>query len=585
MSGIRIPRFAWLGLLVLFLTALVICRGPLLQWFFIESEEAATPRSNHHNAHREHSGADKSAPQRVVSHRFSEEQLTALHGGFAATEEIRIALSQDRVDVIPAAVTRVQAGLAVLNGVTLPEPVRAALSAAASSAGDLESADSPTSARRPYAALSQALFGLAEVDPRLQEGWHAFSCPMAEDFPKWFQGRQEIENPYMGQQMLACGSASDWATQMEPTAPPPGADEVAHYTCPMHPSVRQQTPGACPICNMDLTPVTHEDLRTGDILVDSVRRQRIGVRTTAVARRALVRPIRAVGEVAWDESRVHDVTARVDGWVEDLRVTRAGDPVERNATLLRFYSPDLLATQRELLAAPTGGRLAAAARERLRLWGMSSWAIRDMLQRQEPQQRIGIQSPITGVVIDKRVNEGAHVSAGALLYRIADPSRVWVLADVFEQDLSHVTVGQRVVANVSGATGEPIGDVVDYIYPTVSAQTRTARVRVQLDNPEGHLRPGMIANLSFDVDLGEHLAVPTDAVVYTGRRRLVFVDRGEGRLRPVEVTVGARTTDWISVESGLTEGDVVVSSGVFLLAAESRIRSATDYWEANDEAQ
>ncbi len=585
MSGIRIRRLGWFGLFSLFLTVLVVYRGPLLQWFFIESEEVATPPSHHHHAHREHSAADESAPQRVFSHRFSEEHLTALRGGFAATEEIRIALFQDRVDVIPAVVTRVQAGLAVLDGVTLPEPVRATLRAAAASAKNLESADSAVSARRPYAALSRALFGLAEADPRLQEGWHAFSCPMAGDFPKWFQGHQEIENPYMGQQMLACGSASDWASQMEPTAPQPGADEVAHYTCPMHPSVRQQTPGTCPICNMDLTPVTHEDLRTGDVLVDSVRRQRIGVRTTAVARRTLVRPIRAVGEVAWDESRVHDVTARVDGWVEDLRVTRAGDPVQRNATLLRFYSPDLLATQRELLAAPPGGRLATAARERLRLWGMSSWAIRDMQRRQEPRQRIGIQSPITGVVIDKRVNEGAHVSAGALLYRIADPSRVWVLADVFEQDLPHVTVGQRVVVNVSGATGEPIGGVVDYIYPTVSAQTRTARVRVQLDNPEGRLRPGMIANLSFDVDLGEHLAVPTDAVVYTGRRRLVFVDRGEGRLRPVEVTVGARTTDWISVESGLTEGDVVVSSGVFLLAAESRIRSATDYWEANDEAQ
>ena len=585
MSGIRPRRLGWLGLFALLLTVLMVYRGPLLQWFFIESEESATPPSHHHHAHREHSAADESAPQRVFSHRFSEEHLTALRGGFAATEEIRIALFQDRVDVIPAVVTRVQAGLAVLDGVTLPEPVRATLRAAAASAKNLESADSAVSARRPYAALSRALFGLAEADPRLQEGWHAFSCPMAGDFPKWFQGHQEIENPYMGQQMLACGSASDWASQMEPTAPQPGADEVAHYTCPMHPSVRQQTPGTCPICNMDLTPVTHEDLRTGDVLVDSVRRQRIGVRTTAVARRTLVRPIRAVGEVAWDESRVHDVTARVDGWVEDLRVTRAGDPVERNATLLRFYSPDLLATQRELLAAPPGGRLATAARERLRLWGMSSWAIRDMQRRQEPRQRIGIQSPITGVVIDKRVNEGAHVSAGALLYRIADPSRVWVLADVFEQDLPHVTVGQRVVVNVSGATGEPIGGVVDYIYPTVSAQTRTARVRVQLDNPEGRLRPGMIANLSFDVDLGEHLAVPTDAVVYTGRRRLVFVDRGEGRLRPVEVTVGARTTDWISVESGLAEGDVVVSSGVFLLAAESRIRSATDYWEANDEAQ
>ena len=576
MSGIRIRHLAWLGLFGLLLTVLVTYRGPLLQWFFIESEEATISLSH---------PQDDAAPQRVVSHRFSEEQLTTLRGGFAATEEIRIALSQDRVDVIPAAVTRVRAGLAALDGVTLPESIHAALSAAASSAEDLESVDSAPFARRPYAALSQAFFGLAEADQRLQEGWHAFSCPMAEDFPKWFQGHQTIENPYMGQRMLACGSASDWATEMEPTSPPPGADEVAHYTCSMHPSVRQQTSGTCPICNMDLTPVTHEDLRTGDVLVDSVRRQRIGVRTMVVARRALARPIRAVGEVAWDESRVHDVTARVDGWVEELGVTHAGDPVERDATLLRFYSPDLLATQRELLAASTGGRLAVAARERLRLWGMSDWAIRDMQRSQEPRQRIAIKSPIGGVVIDKRVNEGAHVSAGALLYRIADPSRVWVLADVFEQDLPHVTVSQRVVVNVSGATGEPIGGVVDYIYPTVSSQTRTARVRVQLDNPEGRLRPGMIANLSFDVDLGEHLAVPTDAVVYTGRRRLVFVDRGEGRLRPVEVTVGARTTDWISIKSGLTEGDVVVSSGVFLLAAESRIRSATDYWEANDEAQ
>ena len=576
MSGIHTRRLGWLGLFGLLLTVLVIYRGPLLQWFFIESDEATTSLPH---------PQDEVAPQRMVSHRFSEEQLTTLRSGFAATEEIRIALSQDRVDVILAAVTRVRAGLTALDAVSLPEPIRAALSAAASSAGDLENAHSASSARRPYAALSQAFFGLAEADQRLQEGWYAFSCPMVEDFPKWFQGHQTIENPYMGRQMLACGSASDWAMEREPTGLPPRVDEVAHYTCSMHPSVRQQTSGTCPICNMDLTPVTHEDLLTGDVLVDSVRRQRIGVRTMVVARRALARPIRAVGEVAWDESRVHDVTARVDGWVEGLRVTRAGDPVERNATLLRFYSPDLLATQRELLAAPPAGRLATAARERLRLWGMSSWAIRDMQRSQEPRQRIGIQSPITGIVIDKRVNEGAHVSAGALLYRIADPSRVWVLADVFEQDLPHVTVGQRVVVKVSGTTEEPIGGVVDYIYPTVSSQTRTARVRVQLDNPEGRLRPGMIANLNFNADLGEHLAVPTDAVVYTGRRRLVFVDRGEGRLRPVEVTVGARTTDWISIKSGLTEGDVVVSSGVFLLAAESRIRSATDYWEANDEAQ
>ncbi len=586
MSIIRTRHWGWLGLFGLTLTVLVIYRDTLTRCSSIGSpHEITTTKSHTSQAHRGQSRSGEVAPLVVASHRLSEDQLTTLRNCFAATEKIRIALSQDRVDTIPAAVTEIRTGLEALEGVQVPPEIRTALKAAAASSEKLNTADSASSARRPYAALSRALFGLAEADSRLQDGWHAFSCPMAKNFSKWFQGHQNIENPYMGQQMLACGSTSDWASPVESPAPSTSDNEVAHHTCSMHPSVRQKTPGTCPICSMDLTPVTQEDLRTGDTLVDSVRRQRIGVRTETVARRALVRPIRAVGEVAWDESRVYDVTARVDGWVEDLRVARAGDPVERMTTLLRFYSPDLLATQRELLAAPTGSRLAEAARERLRLWGMSSGAIQDMLQQQQPRQQIAIQSPITGVVVDKGVNEGAHVTAGALLYRIADPSKIWVLADIFEQDLAHVTLHQPIEVSLPGTTGQPLTGEVAYIYPTVSSKTRTARVRVELDNPDGRLRPGMFANLSFDVNLGEHLAVPTDAVIYTGPRRLVFVDRGAGKLRPVEVKVGARTANWISITDGLTEGDVVVSAGVFLLAAESRIRTVTDYWEGSDEAQ
>jgi Cu(I)/Ag(I) efflux system membrane fusion protein len=409
---------------------------------------------------------------------------------------------------------------------------------------------------------------------------------MVEGFSKWFQMTEQIENPYMGQRMLACGSESDWATETAATLPVlPSTDEVVHYTCPMHPSVRQLTPGPCPICNMDLTPVTQEDLQTSDVIIDSVRRQRIGVRTQAATMLPLVRSIRSVGEITWDESRVHDVTARVEGWVEDLRITRTGDLVERNETLLRFYSPDLLATQRELLAAPSESRLAETARERLSLWGMSNWEIQDMLSSGQPRQRVSIQSPITGVVIDKRVNEGAHVRSGALLYRIVDPSHVWVEADVFEQDLPHVAVGQRVRVSLPHAPTQQRTGEVAYIYPTLAADARTGRIRIELENTDGALRPGMFANVIFDVALGEHLAVPLDAVIYTGPRRLVFVDRGEGRLRPVEVQVGARADDLIIIEDGLSEGDLVVTSGVFLLAAESRIRSATDYWEANDEAE
>jgi len=362
-------------------------------------------------------------------------------------------------------------------------------------------------------------------------------------------------------------------------------DEVAYFTCPMHPSVRQKTPGTCPICSMDLTPVTEAELSTGEVIVDSLRRQRIGVRTQTAQIRSLVRPIRAVGSVAWDESRVHDVSARVDGWVEDLRVTRTGDPVRRGATLLRFYSPDLLATQRELLAAPPGSRLAQTARERLRLWGMSSGAISAMLTEGAPRERVSIPSPISGVVVEKRVNEGAHVRSGALLYRIADPSRVWVEADVFEQDLRHVVVGQTVQVSLPHAPAQqPTGEVA-YVYPTLEPGARTGRVRIELDSAGGALRPGMLANVTFEVALGEHLAIPSEAVIYTGPRRIVFVDKGEGRLRPVEVHVGARAGNWIVIEDGLSAGDVVVISGAFLLAAESRIRSATDHWEASDEAQ
>jgi Cu(I)/Ag(I) efflux system membrane fusion protein len=336
---------------------------------------------------------------------------------------------------------------------------------------------------------------------------------------------------------------------------------------------------------MDLTPVTHADLQTGDVVVDSVRRQRIGVRTQIVTQRPIVRAIRAVGEVVWDQSEVHDVTARVDGWVEDLQVDRVGDSVQRGETLFRFYSPDLLATQREMLAAPPGSSLAAAARERLHLWGMSDWSLQDVLTRGEPRQKVSIHSPIKGVVIDKQVNEGAFVRAGSLLYRIVDSSRVWVEADVFEQDLPNIKEGQRVVVTFPHAPGHRQEGVIALVYPSLEKSSRTGRVRIELDNLDGELRPGMLAEVTLNVDLGEHLAVATEAIIYTGMRRLVFVDKGEGRLRPVEIQTGPQSGDWTIVESGISEGERVVTSGAFLLAAESRIRSATNYWEASDGTQ
>jgi Cu(I)/Ag(I) efflux system membrane fusion protein len=488
----------------------------------------------------------------------------------------------DELDPIQAAAAQVASGLGRVELAALPPRVQGLIIGAVGSANELARSVALKPARLHYGALSEALLALAQFDPRLQRGWHVFRCPMAEGFQKWFQPYAQIENPYMGQYMLACGSVDEWADVKEAEAAPEHSpDEVAYYTCPMHPSVRQHTAGACPICNMDLTPVTKEDQRTGEILVDAVRRQRIGVRTEVAQTRTLSRSIRVVGEVAWDESRVHDVTARVDGWVEDVRVSRTGDPVARGATLLHFYSPDLLATQRDLLAAPTGSRFAETARERLSLWGMSRHAIDRLVRSQEAQKRVAIRSPISGVVVEKHVNEGAHIVPGALLYRVADTRHLWVEAQVFEQDLPHIAVGQPVQIALPHAPARQRTGVVAYIYPTLESGVRTAKVRVELDNTDGVLRPGMLADLRFDVALGAHLAVPIEAVIYTGTRRLVFVDQGEGRLRPEEIQIGARAGDWVIVRKGLSEGDVVVRSGAFLLAAESRIRSATTYWEAD----
>jgi Cu(I)/Ag(I) efflux system membrane fusion protein len=570
-------RSAWMSGLTVGLFALVAVyfRAPLMDWFSVGSSGSQTPASAHSVA----------APAR---HAFTSDHLATLREVFSGGEGLRVALSQDTVEPLRAHSTRIGVLLESLAGLDAPQTVKSAIERAATSTGSLTTAETAVVARIPYGELSEALFLLARADPRLQIGWRVFHCPMATGFPKWFQAPEQIENPYMGQGMLACGSASDWApekTAQPTTQPTQPIDGVAYYTCSMHPSVHQSSQGSCPICGMDLTPVTHEDLRTGDVLVDSVRRQRIGVRTQAVTKRSLTRPIRAVGELTWDESKVVDVTARVDGWVEGVRVARTGDPVKRNALLLRFYSPQLLATQRELLVAQAGSRLAESARERLSLWGMSGRAIQNMMTRGAPDKRVAIRSPMAGVVMDKKVNEGAHVRAGALLYRIVDPSHLWLVADVFEQDLPYVAVGQTVRVSLPHAQNQSRSGRVAYVYPAMARGTRTGRVRIELENPDGVLRPGMLANVTFKVELGQHIAVPSEAVIYTGPRRLVFVDKGEGRLRPVEIKVGVRAGDWTLVKDGLSKGDVVVTSGAFLLAAESRIRSAADYWEANDDAQ
>jgi Cu(I)/Ag(I) efflux system membrane fusion protein len=354
---------------------------------------------------------------------------------------------------------------------------------------------------------------------------------------------------------------------------------VAYYTCPMHPAVHADHEGQCPICGMTLTPVSAADVAGGIVRIDEAQRAIAGIRTGKVERAPMTRTLRAVGRIAYDESRLHDVTLKLDGWITKLHVSETGQPVKKGQLLFTMYSPELFAAQEEyLLARGRADALAQAAEKKLALWGLTAAQIASVAEAGEPLENVPFYAPAGGYVIEKNVVDGAMVKAGERLFRIAALDKVWVEADVFEADLRTVKVGQHATVELSYLPGTTFDGKVSYVYPYLDAATRTGKVRIELPNGGRELKPDMYATVSFAVDLGPRLQVPVDAVVYTGPRRLVFVDLGEGRLRPQEVTLGARTDDRVEVLGGLAEGDTVVTSGNFLVAAESRIRSAAKLW-------
>ena len=378
-------------------------------------------------------------------------------------------------------------------------------------------------------------------------------------------------------------------TTSDATAKHEHAGEIGHYTCPMHPSVMQDAPGPCPICGMDLTLVTKEQVHSDTIKVDEDRRHKIGVRTTAAAIKSLTLEIRAMGEVHFDETKLSDVNLRMSGWVEKLFVDETGQRVKRGQTLFTLYSPELYAAQLEHLSAIKRSdqslasimkELKTASKQRLRLLGMSAAQIKRLENRGKAWENVPIAATTSGYVIEKNVVEGARVEPGMRLYRIADLSRVWIDAEVFENDAPHLKVDQSVRVELPYVQERSFEGRIDYIYPFLNDKTRTTRIRVVLPNKDLELKPDMYANVLLDVDLGKRLVVPDSAVVYTGPRRIVFVDVGEGRLRPTEVKLGVHAAEHYEILEGIDEGDLVVESGNFLLAAESRIRSVFENWDA-----
>jgi Cu(I)/Ag(I) efflux system membrane fusion protein len=387
-------------------------------------------------------------------------------------------------------------------------------------------------------------------------------------------------------------AAHGLAREGSPAAPAAGAEgEIAYYTCAMHPSVRSAEPGACPICSMELVPVTAEEQAAGVVRLAAERRQEIGVTTARAELRPLSVPVRAVGEVTFDQTRLTDVSLKIRGWIGDLYVDRPGQAVRKGQPLFTLYSPELFAAQREFLTALESQRaaretgapsradyLVAAARDRLRLWDLATDQIDRLAATGEPVERIPILSPASGHVVEKNVVAGGAVEPGMTLFRIAGLDRVWVEAEVYESELPLLAVGDAAAVALPQLPGRSFAGRIAFVYPWLEGESRTGRVRVELPNPGLELKPEMYAEVVLEHALGERLAVPEESILYAGDRRYVFLDLGDGRLRPQAVTAGRSAGEWVEILDGLAPGDLVVTSGNFLIAAEARLKLALDHW-------
>jgi Cu(I)/Ag(I) efflux system membrane fusion protein len=348
-------------------------------------------------------------------------------------------------------------------------------------------------------------------------------------------------------------------------------------------------PGRAPDCNMTLVPVYADDAAAtttaaasttpsgyANVAIPPQRQQLIGVRLATAELRILSRTTRTTGRVAVDERRIAQVRTKLEGFVEALYVNFTGAPVRRGDPLLAIYSPDLLATQNELLLAERnrselGRTLVAAARTRLRLWDMSASDIDHVVRTGKPMRDVTLRSPVSGVVMTKNALTGARVMPSDTLYEIADLSHVWVLADVYEAELQNVRVGDAAQVSIGGLM---LLGRITFIGAVVTAQTRTANVRIELDNPNGLLKPDMFADVILQARTGSGVAVPDSAVMNTGTRSVVFVARGNGTFEPRQVTIGAKADGFYEIRSGVQAGERVVVDANFLVDSESRLKSA-----------
>ena len=404
-------------------------------------------------------------------------------------------------------------------------------------------------------------------------------------------------------QKLAGWSKGDGSAKLEATSKP-------LYTCAMHPFIIKDTPGSCPICGMQLikkitqaqtaTAQTPEQKQQADTLsqvsLSPTQRVMANVATVAVTKLPLSKEIAATGIVQFDQSRQAKVTAWVAGRIDRLYVNTVGAYVSRGKPVAEVYSPDLVSAQQEYLLAlksrdqfknssiksiAQGGEgLVGSARQRLKLMGVKDEQIAALERGGEPNIRIPIYTPLSGVVIEKIVQEGQYVNLGDPLFAISDLSRVWVDVEVYENEFPFVKLGQAVAITSQSYPGKTFTGRVSFVYPCLDPKTRTVKVRVDMPNPGLKLKPDMFVNAVIKSPLGPTLAVPASAVMDTGKRQIVWVEMQPGMFEPRDVQVGARVGDNVQIISGLAKGEKVAASGGYLIDSEAQLKGGSGGHEA-----
>ncbi|MFZ2301802.1 MAG: efflux RND transporter periplasmic adaptor subunit [Gallionella sp.] len=374
------------------------------------------------------------------------------------------------------------------------------------------------------------------------------------------------------------------------------ARKILYYRNPMGLPDTSPTPKKDSM-GMDYVPVyeggEEPGTTSGQVKISIEKVQKLGVKTEQAAMRMLDKTVRAVGRVEVDERHIHNIAPKFEGWIEKLHVKTTGEPVKKGQALFDIYSPELVSAQREYAIAMQGvaalkdadadtrqsmQRLAEASLLRLKNWDISEQQVKDLVSSGTTKRSVtfhAFHTPVNGIVLEKKALEGMRFMPGEVLYQIADLSSVWVIADVFEQNIELVRAGSKAKIKLDAYPDMPFTGVVSLVYPTLNAATRTVPVRIEIANPKGLLKPAMFANVEIPVGgKDEVLTVPASAVIDSGTRQIILVQLEPGRFDPRVVKLGGRSENYVEVLEGIAEGEQVVISANFLIDAESNLKAA-----------